>query len=227
MPEPTRLPIGGLSLASADAPYGLVGNAFDPSQWVSVFDDFTPYRAADWTVAIGTGGTIAAAAGENGIVALNTGATASNPVSLTANPANFKFGVGKLSVFTFQGTFADIAGPGFSFGVFSATDFLLLQKSATIANALALSLTTASVSQFVKSIPLSAALANGSHRFSVVYNPRDQVFRVFVDDDQVGGQALGSGTLPTTNIPPFISLTQGGTGAKTLDLDFVHFLRQR
>ena len=225
MAKPTRYPSGVSTQYSRQT----LGNLPfpDPTKVYMHFDDFSVYRAADWTVATGVNaGAVASVAGQGGLIALTTAAvTAADFETIVATPLDFNFVAGqevwystylKLSEITASIALAGYVGsaPGATLTPTSGIYFRKAAATATVDLVVRLASTSTTLSA------VTTLVANTYVKLGFYYNGKDQI-TAYINDVEAGSQVILTNLPVATPLSHSFGVVSGETVVKTLTADWV------
>lgn len=248
---PIRTPAGGTT-DQIFQPLADCGNG-NPFFYHMYADDFSPYRATDYTVtATGTGAAVTGIAGDGGLVNLVTG-TAAGVSALQQPFASFTVNSQPKKVFfecRLKSTAWATAGVTGTFGLIqttatpgTVTDGVYFALSAagalSINSAVGSVITSAAIPTAAYSLPANASvdLAFYINRAGDVLAYVDSQLVGFIPQSNIGtsGNPQNAGavaritapSLTTAVLNPTVGITQAGTTAVTFTLDFMQAQKER
>src|SRR5262245_50251385 len=222
----TRFP-GGVGNMSLDSGLADLREPFDGA-YVTFFDDFTPYTAANYTVT-GTGSAAQVAGGQGGRITVISSAGGEEALQPAYLPFDLNASKGELFFqtrlmvddATLAGFFAGLSVADTSPYASAPTDGIWIRKTAGTTNAVA-TLRVGGVDIATGALPAMTALT--LYDIGFAYTPSDGVLRAWQGLAQV---RLTPATFPSSAVPVTPNLSSFGAAARTLTVDYLWAMQSR
>lgn len=219
--------VGGVGNVTGDQPLIDLRKPFE-GLYVTFFDDFLPYTAANYVVT-GAGSAAAVVNADGGRINLISSAGGEQSIQSVAYPFTLAAGQDLFYQARFMIDDANLSGFAMGFGAADTTpyataptDGVVLRKTA---GAVGVTATLYAASVAVASGVISNPLVAGTmYHAGIAFTPQDSALRVTING--IGAvRLLPAAPLPTVPMAPFVS--SFGAAARTLQLDYLYMAKGR
>lgn len=222
----TNLP-SGVTNAQLNVTLSTYGG-MDPTVFHQYFNDFDTYAAGDWTVKDADSGSVGLVAGDGGILALVSGATANDFASIQLSVASVALIGGNQFWFKTRINIADVTNSVLILGLCdaTATPFSAITDGVWISKAATAAAMTGNVSK--SSTASTVALGNltaSTYTTLGFWYDGYQTVNFYVNGNPAGSTNIAN--LPSANLCVTLGVQAGTSAAQTLDVDYVFAATER